>query len=367
VTESLDLRQPPFISVCITTLGNTALLDACLRSLKGQVGPPFELLVCCKGDLDCVGLIRQQFPEAIVGYVPGGTPGEARNFLIQRSRGEWLLFLDDDVTFTSDFLQRLATIGTQHGDVMVIGGPNLTPPSSPLFEIVQGAVLGSLLATGPVRRRYGQHPPALADERYFTLCNLAVRRDVMIPFPESLAAGEENVVLNALAEQHVPMKYDPDMWVYHQRRSTFGAFATQLRKYGRGRGRVMILVPRSCRPVHFAPFLLLLWVVSLPFLAVLITPWWLLTVPCYGLILLVSGTAIACSMVGWNMRDRLRAFTIGSVLCATVHFNYAWGLIVGLVRPVPAPTAQWSDVPAVPAVDPGEEMKSDQAKPDQLA
>jgi len=88
------------ISVCITTRGRAALLDRCLTALHAQTGTdPFELLVCCQGDGDAAAVVRSHFPDATIGLVEEAYPGGARNFLIDRARGELLLFLDDDVTF----------------------------------------------------------------------------------------------------------------------------------------------------------------------------------------------------------------------------------------------------------------------------
>ena len=70
--------------------------------------------------------------------------------------------------------------------------PNDTPPGSSRFQAVQGAVLASLVGSGPVRRRYGAHPPRHADERFFILCNLAVRRSAtrnQVPSRSSISKG----------------------------------------------------------------------------------------------------------------------------------------------------------------------------------
>ena len=83
----------------------------------------------------------------------------------------------------------------------MFGGPNETPANSSRFQWVQGAVLASMIASGPVRRRYGSHPPAEADERWFILCNLAVRRTVMRRFDDALVCAEENALLGRAARR----------------------------------------------------------------------------------------------------------------------------------------------------------------------
>jgi GT2 family glycosyltransferase len=343
--------DPPRLSVCITTRGRPALLDSCLSTLAAQVdAPTFELLVCCQADASAAPVVRSHFPDATVGLVEMAYPGGARNFLIARARGELLVFLDDDVTFSADLLRQLGAAADSHPDVGVFGGPNLTPPGSSIFQIVSGAILGSILATGPVRRRYGRHTAGAADERFFTLCNMAIRRSVMPEFPPSFSGGEENAVLHELAERHVPMRYDPSFVVYHERRATFGAFARQMEKYGRGRGQVMARHPRSTRPAYLLPIALILWLVSLPVVAVLWTPWYLLSAGLYALGLLAAGVAVAAGMGKISAAKKAAVTGLGAGLTATVHVCYGVGVLRGLARRRRAPASYWSEVAAEPGL-----------------
>ncbi|MGI9080087.1 MAG: hypothetical protein ACR2GF_04590 [Acidimicrobiales bacterium] len=147
---------------------------------------------------------------------------------------------------------------------MVFGGPNETPPGSSRFQMVQGAVLASILGSGPVRRRYGRHPAGVADQRFFTLCNLAIRREVMLPFPPDLICAEENVVLSELSRRGVVMWYDPGLLVFHERRPNVPTFLSQVFGYGRGRGQLLTRTPGTFRPSHALPMLLVGYLVLLP-------------------------------------------------------------------------------------------------------
>jgi hypothetical protein len=340
------------VSVCITTRGRPELLKGCLRSLKAQVAPrPFELLVCCQGDPDAAGLVHSWFPEATVGLVNDAYPGGARNFLVERARGDLLLFLDDDVTFPDDLVANLITLAEAFPGIGVFGGPNLTPPDSSRFQVVSGAILGSVLATGPVRRRYARHPAGAADERFFTLCNMAVRRKVMVSFPPALSGGEENAVLNALAVRDIAMHYDPQLVVFHERRPTFGTFARQMEKYGRGRGEVMVRSPSSTRPAHLFPVVLLGWAITLPLLAAVWTPWYLLSGGVYVLGLLAAGSAVAVGMNDLALPERAGVVLLAAGLTASVHLCYGAGVVRGLVRRRRAPRSIWQDLKG-PAADP---------------
>ena len=62
----------------------------------------------------------------------------------------------------------------------------------------------------------------VAEERHLILCNLAVRRRVFeagIRFPV-LFGGEENVLMGRADHQGFQLRYVPELWVHHRRRTT---------------------------------------------------------------------------------------------------------------------------------------------------
>jgi succinoglycan biosynthesis protein ExoA len=314
----------PMISICIVTGRRDAVLDACLASLVAQEGaPPWELLVCAEGDPSVPEIVRARVPDARVCFVDHALPGAARNLLVQQARGELLLFLDDDVTIEPDLLARLARLADEHPECDVFGGPNDTPPNSTRFQVAQGAVLASIVGSGPVRRRYGAHPAGESDERFFILCNLAVRRAVMVAFANDLVCAEENALLAELADSGARMYYDPQLVAYHERRATLGGFARQMHKYGRGRGQLLVREPATFRPSFLAPTALLAYAVALPLLWAVAGP--LAALPGLG----YAGAVGACS--AWIARTLRRPtdLPLAAWLTLVLHACYGWGVARG--------------------------------------
>lgn len=316
---------PPLISVCVVTRGRPALLDACLVSLQAQDSPPpFEVLVCADSDLDAVSTVLRRFPEAGVYTSEGRTPGAARNLLVERARGDILLFLDDDIAVPPGMLRRLGQLSRQDPGCVVFGGPNATPDGSSLFQRVQGEVLASIVGSGPVRRRYRASDPARADERSLTLCNLAVRRASMLPFDERLRCAEENALLAELGRRRAPMRSDPDLGAFHERRPTARAFGAQVYKYGFGRGQLTARDLRTLRPAFLAPVALLAYlVVALP-----------LAAGAGGAGALVPAAAYGTLIAGASARIAVRAWTVAAgpmavALFVQLHVSYAIGILVG--------------------------------------
>jgi len=315
--------EAPSISVCIVS-GRAQLLEACLESLAGQEDAPrFELLVCSTGDLEIAPTVLRRFPDATVGLVAHALPGAARNFLIERAHGDLLLFLDDDVTLPRYSLAHLAALATAHPEVAVFGGPNVTPPGSSRFQIVQGAVLSSLAGTGPVRRRYGPHSAGQADQRWFTLCNLAVRRAAMQPFDSSLLCAEENGVLAQLSARGLRMHYDPRFVAFHERRSNVRGFSSQMVKYGRGRGQLIARQPRTLHPTYLIPIGLLVYLCLLPGLIVLNEVW---ALPLSVYVALLAAGAVR---IGSTLR-RVDVLPLAAGLMLLLHLCYGFGVLRGI-------------------------------------
>ena len=337
------MDSPPFVSICIITGGNIPHLDACLSSISSQENaPPFEVIVCSNGGPDVGRLVRSRLPSALVGHAERCYLGAARNPLIRRATGEWLLFLDDDVTIRPNFLSDLHKLAKSHPEVAVLGGPNDTPKGTPLFEVIQGAILASILVSGPVRRRYGAHPPGPADERFFTLCNLAVRREAMISFPSQLIGAEENAVLAELHRRGLVMYYDPQLAAFHERRPTLRTFAAQMFKYGLGRGQLTRHNVSTLRLPYVVPSAFVVYSsLALGFAGV--QP--LLLAPMAAYFAAVGATALK---IDWGLhaqtRKHVAVILTAGVLAVTVHVCYGLGFLCGLAigpyrevqEPVPA-------------------------------
>ena len=336
-----SLPERPLISVCILAGHGVAALNECLASLQAQAGaPPFELLIGGNPSPQVRSILARRFPAAHVCDTEGRLPGAARNPLIERARGELLLFLDDDVTAPPDLLRLLAQTAATHPGASVFGGPNDTPLESSRFQAVQGAVLGSLVGAGPVSRRYGARHAGPADERWFTLCNLAVRRRAMMPFAQELVCAEENALLSQLRARGEKMRYEPRLRVFHARRPTLRSFAKQMFKYGRGRGQLVARRPQTVRAAYLAPTVLLLYLLLLPALVASSAPIGLALGPAAVYVALVAASAVR---IGWTLR-RPADIPRAAALILSVHFCYGAGVVRGLTsrsRRHEQPSPRW--------------------------
>lgn len=331
----------PVISVCIVTHDRHGLLAACLQSLRRQHrAPTHEILVGIADDPVAAEVVRRQTPAATVIDVPRTTPGAARNLLVTRARGDVVLFLDDDVTVPPELLHRLAVLADRHQHIGVYGGANLTPAGSCAVERSQGEALAALLGAGPLRHRFRVRPPGRADERHLMLCNLAIRRRLLRPFPNDLRTAEENALLAQLEGDGVLMHSDPLLTVRHRRRESHQAFARQVHGWGIGRGQLTRRRLGTVRPWHLAPAALVVYLALLPALLAAAGPGAAAAAVTY------LGVAL-----GWAVQ-RPRRSGARLVCLLLLHLGYGLGVLRGLTLPTGHAPPGLDVAPAVRGPDP---------------
>ena len=142
------------------------------------------------------------------------------------------------------------------------------------------------------------------------------------------------------------MYYDPELFVYHERRPTLRGFAQQMHKYGRGRGLLLRREPSTFRPWYAAPSALLAYLLALPFL--------LLTAGPPALLPLAAYVAAVVAGAAWIARTLRRpgAFPLAAMLLLVLHACYGAGVVRGLSAPVADVLpleGRWAPPPVGPA------------------
>ena len=154
--------------------------------------------------------------------------GEARNILIEQAKGEFLCFLDDDITLPPGYFNHAETFLAKESEVDVFGGPDQTGPGASDFQLVLGGVMETFMAMGPTAKRHT--PKDLREsiggnEINLILCNLWIRRDILqnkdMVFPAGYIRNEENILLAKLEQNNKKLTYLPSLIVFHERKSSY--------------------------------------------------------------------------------------------------------------------------------------------------
>ena len=316
------------LSIVIPTHGRLPALKKCLASILAAALPEeTEILVVCNGSDPPTEAFLNQLassdPRLRLIVIAPGSPAHARNLALSEARGEVVYFLDDDVTIAPDLFSRALEVFAERPEVDVLGGPNLTPAASSMFEQCVGNVLASPFGSAHVCGRYRSTGQLRAtDDRALILCNLAIRRRAIVGrtpvFGSDLVCNEENLLLGLLALENRVMLHDPDLVVYHSRRATLGGFARQIFRYGRGRWQNTMALPGSLSPVYLIPSLFLLYLVAIPLLP---AGWRLIPAAVYVVLLLVFAAKES------TRTGRLQAFPQFLILFPACHLAYGAGLM----------------------------------------
>lgn len=168
----------------------------------------------------------------------GLNPSLNRNKGIDNAKGELLVFLDDDAYINNDYLDSVENFFKKHGEIDVVGGPQLTPINDSWFGKISGYALGSKFGAWKLSNRYEINKENLdADEIALTSANLICRKKVVekVRFDENLFPGEDPKFISDAKKNRFKIAYSPEIVVYHKRRSNFKDFVRQMFNYGKVR------------------------------------------------------------------------------------------------------------------------------------
>ena len=119
------MNTPSLVSVIIPTYNRRDVLARTLDSLRQQSLPPqsFEVVVVDDGSTDGTGGIADQTFPFTFRYVrqPNQGASAARNHGAETSRGDILVFLDDDISLCFRALGILEQVVTQHARTIILG------------------------------------------------------------------------------------------------------------------------------------------------------------------------------------------------------------------------------------------------------
>ncbi len=324
------------ISLVIATFDRPRLLERSIQSALAALAhagvSDFEILVGVNGpDPRSRAVLEGLSAPALKSFYFDRkfTPAGCRNRLIPHARGEWIYFLDDDAYVDRAFFKTWEKSPLRES-CAAVGGPNLNPPSSNLFQDVTTWTLESRFATYFSFARYrGSGSARFCSEESLILCNLFVRKSALSEhsFLEELKCAEENWLLQDVERGRGRLGYDPDLAVWHERRPDLAAFARQVYKYGFGRGQIFRRRASGLRLAHLIPSLCLMYALLVPGLLWLAPSiLWLLPFPVYFVLCLAFAFRPSRARVPFRVRAR------SALLFPLVHAAYGWGLMRGAWR-----------------------------------
>lgn len=308
-------KKPPLISVVIPVEKNSPKLENALRAYAKQSYSNFELFVSSSEAFAS----KYDFAAVIENKKLRNDPASKRNEIIKYANGEILVFNDDDVATPPEYLRNIAEIME---DKAFIGaaGPLIVPSDRTSRQSATAAVWESNLGMGALGG--GMHLSRKLPARTVfdqPAANLILRREVFASvdgFEPGLYPGEDTKLCLLIYNRFKKgLRYDPKLFVYHNRASLFRPHLSKISRYGAQRGRFSLAYPETSRkPLYFIPSLFLLYLLALPFLVLFLHGIFILPLLLYSILLLLEYINVS----------RRHSFRTGGLTAAGIVATHIW-------------------------------------------
>lgn len=273
-----------FFSVIIPVYNRRDEVASLLESLQAQTVRNFEVIIVDDGSTEPCGGECEPYGEFVRYYWKeneGRSP--ARNYGMERARGDYFVFFDSDCVIPAEYFERLEARLREH-PVDCYGGPDAAHESfTPLQKAINFAMT-SFLTTGGIRG--GKVQLEKFTPRTF---NTGFRREVWERVGGFREMFSEDIDMSTrIRREGFSIALLRDCAVYHRRRLSMKKFARQVYVFGMSRITLKLLYPGSLKAVHTLPALFLLGSVFLLLMGALVSAWWLLPLGVYVAALFVS-------------------------------------------------------------------------------
>jgi len=192
-------------------------------------------------------------------------PADKRDLAANYAEGNILVFLDDDSFPSLDFLTKLS-ISFRRTDIKILGGPGVTPFQNTIWQKASGAAFETRWMSSDPRRYRSMAKSCLVDD--WPTVNLSVIKDVFLRvggFDSKYWPGEDTEFCLKLKNNGYKILYDPDVVVFHHRRSSLRRHLVQVGNYGLHRGFFARKYPENSRKTrYFIPSLFATYLVLSP-------------------------------------------------------------------------------------------------------
>ena len=285
----------PRFSVIVPVYNRVDEINDLLESLSAQTCRDFEVIIVEDGSTEpCGDLVRSFAGKVDVRYFYKPNEGRsiARNYGIDRSSGDYLVFFDSDCVIPRDYFAILsAELDRQPLDCF--GGPDAAHES---FTPVQKAIsfaMTSFLTTGGIRGGKVQMEKFVP--RSFNMGYSRKVYDTVGGFREMFS--EDIDMSTRIRQAGFSIGLIHPAHVFHKRRVDFARFWRQVYVFGMSRITLKLLYPDSLKLVHTLPALAVIIGALLLILGIFVTPWFLLPIGIYLLAIFLSAWIIALRAV----------------------------------------------------------------------
>lgn len=289
----------PKYSVIVPVYNRIDEVRDLLESLSAQTRKDFEVIIVEDGSTEpCESTVRSFADRLNVSYYYKSNEGRsiARNYGIDRSCGDYLIFFDSDCVIPANYFETLDKELTTN-PLDCFGGPDAAHESFTPTQKAISFAMTSFLTTGGIRGGKVQMEKFVP--RSFNMGYSRKVYDSVGGFREMFS--EDIDMSTRIRQAGFSIGLIRRAAVYHKRRIDLRKFWRQVHVFGMSRITLKLLYPDSLKLVHTLPALAVIIGVILVGLSIFVSPWWLLPIGVYLVALFISAL-ISTRSIGIALR-----------------------------------------------------------------
>lgn len=314
-----------YYSVVLPTFGRPGDVDEFLDSLTRQEYHNFEIIMVDATLNDSVKEVADRYLDKLnltFIYKKGLGISDSRNLGVERSKGEYVVFIDSDCVIPPAYFTEIENFLNQN-EVDAFGGPDAASEDFSLSQKAINYVMTSFLTTGGIRgkaKRIGRF-----ELRGF---NMGIKRKAFdaIGGYSGMKVAEDIDLSMRLHKAGYKTALIPEAYVYHKRKTSLYKFFVQMFMYGKARIDLFLRHREALKITYLAPCFFLIYllagIVSVSFSKVIFSLF-LATLVLYALAVFIDSSI--------RNRNMLAGFL--SVIAAYEFLiGYGTGLIYNIFR-----------------------------------
>ena len=267
-----------------------------LESLCAQTCRDFEVVIVEDGSaIPCKEVAEAYADRLDIHYYVKeyGGPGRARNYGVERARGEYVLILDSDAVLPEGYIAAVED-ELEREPADAFGGPDRAHPDFTPMQKAINYAMTSFFTTGGIRGGKKK-----LDKFYPRSFNMGVRREVYQALGgfSDMRFGEDIDFSTRIFKGGYRCRLFPEAWVWHKRRTDLKKFFKQVHNSGIARIHLSKRHPGTLKLVHLLPAVFtlgcaLLLVLAAVAAAVGCPHWWVMLLPLvlFALIIMADAT-----------------------------------------------------------------------------
>lgn len=312
-------------SVVLPTFGRPGDVDEFLASLIKQEYKNFEIIIVDATMDDSVKDVADKYLNKLnltFIHQKGLGISDSRNLGVQRSKGEYIIFIDSDCVIPPSYFGEIERYLKQN-KVDAFGGPDTASEDFTLSQKAINYVMTSFFTTGGIRgkaKRIGRF-----ELRGF---NMGIKRkafDAVGGYSDMKVAEDIDLSMR-LHKAGYKTALIPDAFVYHKRKTNLYKFLVQMFMYGKARIDLFLRHREALKLTYLVPLVFLIYllagIISVIFNNIIFSLF-LATLILYALAVLIDS----------SVRNRSPAAGFLSVIAAYEFLiGYGTGLIYNIFR-----------------------------------